>query len=52
MSCIAPEISQLEARNADLDAYSRLVIGLKQLYPYRFLHLVKLVKLGAAEPRF
>lgn len=33
------EIALLEARNADLDAYNRLVIGLKQLYPYRFLHL-------------
>jgi AcrR family transcriptional regulator len=33
------EIADLESRNADLDAYTRLVIGLKQLYPYRFLHL-------------
>lgn len=33
------EIAELESRNADLDAYTRLVTGLKQLYPYRSLHL-------------
>jgi len=33
------EIAQLTQRDVGLDAYSRLVLGLKQLYPFRFLHL-------------
>jgi len=33
------EFAELKDRDADLDAYGRLTVGLKQLYPYRFLHL-------------
>jgi len=33
------EISGLEEQHRGLDAYGRLTVGLRQLYPYRFLHL-------------
>ena len=33
------EIAKLEERHQGLDAYTRLTDGLRQLYPYRFLHL-------------
>jgi AcrR family transcriptional regulator len=33
------EISRLEEEHRELDARARLTIGLRNLYPYRFLHL-------------
>jgi len=33
------EFSDLIGRESDLDAYDRLTLGMKRLYPYRFLHL-------------
>jgi len=33
------EIAKLEERHRGLNAYTRLTDGLRQLYPYRFLHL-------------